>query len=166
MECGIIRSLTECLPIGVFAVAGISSPVVVSATFDASASIVWSAMTEIEQMREWFFESIQEFRPEVGFETQFEVDCEGTVYRHCWKINEVLPEQRIVYGWSYAGITGDSTVSWELLNEDANRTTLTLTHAANEPFPTDDPNFSSESCEAGWKYFLQDRLASYLNRDQ
>lgn len=142
-----------------------TEPVVVSESFDAPPARVWSAITDPRQMREWFFETMEDFKAEAGFETQFDVTCDGTVYRHCWTVKEVIPQQRIVYGWKYAGIPGESSVSWQLSN-DGGATTLTLTHVETEPFPSDDPNFSKESCETGWKYFLQDRLASFLGRHE
>ena len=142
-----------------------TEPVIVSQDFDVSAARVWSAITDPQQMGEWFFEDMENFEPEVGFETEFEVDCEGTIYRHCWRILEVIPEQRIVYGWRYAGVEGDSTVTWEL-SDNGPGTTLTVTHTAIDPFPASDPNFSSENCESGWQYFIQDRLTDFLSRHE
>jgi uncharacterized protein YndB with AHSA1/START domain len=46
-------------------------------------------------MRRWFFESTSHFEPEVGFETQFDVQVEEQSYAHQWKVTEVVPERRI-----------------------------------------------------------------------
>jgi len=48
-------------------------PIIVEQTFNTSVDTVWNALTEIDQMRKWYFESIPSFKPEVGFETQFNV---------------------------------------------------------------------------------------------
>ena len=45
-------------------------------------------------MRRWFFEPMTEFEPKVGFETQFDVQCEGQNYPHQWKVTEIVPERR------------------------------------------------------------------------
>lgn len=48
-------------------------------------------------MRQWFFENIESFKPEVGFETQFNVQAESRNFLHMWKIIEVVPMKKIVY---------------------------------------------------------------------
>ena len=48
-------------------------PIVVEQAFDASKAAVWKAISEREQMIQWFFDNIPEFQAEVGFETQFDV---------------------------------------------------------------------------------------------
>jgi uncharacterized protein YndB with AHSA1/START domain len=48
-------------------------PIVVEQTFNAPIDTVWNSITQIDLMRRWFFENIPDFRPEVGFETQFKV---------------------------------------------------------------------------------------------
>ena len=48
-------------------------PVIVEQRFDRSASDVWGAITDIDEMRKWYFESIPDFRAEPGFRTNFPV---------------------------------------------------------------------------------------------
>jgi hypothetical protein len=38
-------------------------------------------------MRQWFFEEMKDFEAEPGFETQFNVECEGRHYVHLWITN-------------------------------------------------------------------------------
>jgi len=45
-------------------------PVVVEQSFNAAPEIVWKAKTEIDQMRQWYFDNIPDFKPEIGFEIQ------------------------------------------------------------------------------------------------
>lgn len=54
-----------------------SEPIVVEHTYKAPVSVVWKAITDGDQMRRWFFEPMTDFRPEVGFETEFTVRFEG-----------------------------------------------------------------------------------------
>lgn len=139
-----------------------TEPVVAKQTYQGvSLEAVWRAITEVNQMTKWFFEPIEEFKAEVGFETQFNIHHEGTDYLHLWKILEVVPQSRIVYDWRYEGLPGETTVTWEL-SEAEEGTTLKLTHSGLDSFPDDDRAFTRESTQAGWDYFVRDSLKAYL----
>ena len=71
-------------------------------------------MTDKDQIRQWFFEPMTDFKPEAGFKTQFGVRCEGQDYLHQWKVTKVVPERRIEYDRRYGDYPGDSSVMWEL----------------------------------------------------
>ncbi|QEG00238.1 hypothetical protein Mal15_43080 [Stieleria maiorica] len=139
-----------------------SAPVVVEQSFDASTELVWKAITEREHMVQWFFENILEFRAEPGFETQFDIDTGSRVFRHLWKITEVIPKQKIVYDWRYEGFTGQGKVTFEVF-EEAEGSKLRVTNEGIESFPNDIPEFTRESCEDGWTYLLQTSLKQYLD---
>ena len=136
-------------------------PVVISENFRISRSALWKAITVLEQMREWFFEDIPAFEARVGFETSFAVKAPSMVFTHVWKIVEVIPEQKIVYDWSYSETNGRGQVSFEL-EELTEGTKLTLTNLTIEDWPTDIPEFKSESAEAGWNFFIKESLKTYL----
>jgi hypothetical protein len=89
------------------------------------------------------------------------IHLEGTDYVHLWTITELALEERIVYRWRYEGYQGDSRVAWHLA-EHPEGTKLTLTHQGWETFPRDNPVFTRESGEAGWRYFIQERLPAFL----
>jgi uncharacterized protein YndB with AHSA1/START domain len=59
-------------------------PVVVEQTFNSSTETVWKAITDIDQMHQWYFKNIPEFKPEVGFETQFNVQSQDRNFLHMW----------------------------------------------------------------------------------
>ena len=46
-------------------------------------------------MIKWFFDNIPEFKPEVGFETQFNVNTGERDFHHVWTITEAIPGQKI-----------------------------------------------------------------------
>lgn len=140
-----------------------AAPVVVEQVFPASRDAVWKAITDKDQMRQWFFETIEDFVPEPGFETQFNVRAEDKDYLHLWKVTEVIPNKKIVYKWRYGGYPGDSFVFWEL-SETAIGTQLRLTHRGHATFSQDEPVFNRENCEEGWRYFLCERLKAFLER--
>jgi len=78
--------------------------IIVEQTFDTSIERVWKAITEVDQMRLWFFENIGSFKPEAGFETQFNVQSNDRSFLHIWKLTEVVPGKKIIYNWKYGAI--------------------------------------------------------------
>ncbi len=138
-------------------------PIIIKEHFDAPIPIVWQAITELKQMKQWFFKNIESFKPEVGFETTFMVENEGRQFPHIWKITEVIPQKKIAYNWQYEGYQGDSMVSFKLIPY-RNQTKLTLTHTVVESFDDHIPEFTRASCQAGWEFFIQQNLKEYLKR--
>jgi len=141
-----------------------SKPVIVEETYNAPIEKVWNAITDSSEMKQWYFEEMEVFKPEVGFETQFNVHANGNDYLHIWKVTEVIPFKKIVYNWTYKDYAGDSYVTWELSTEN-NKTKLKLSHTGIETFPKDNPDFTRESCTGGWTFFLCERLKNYLDKE-
>jgi len=135
-------------------------PVVVERKIVAPVATVWKAITDLEEMRDWFFEEIESFEPQVGFATKFTIEHDGKTYCHLWKLTEVEVDRRIVFDWQYEHCDGRGQVEWDLAATN-DGTTLTLTNTVIESFPENDPAFSRESCEAGWE-FLLDRLKDHI----
>jgi uncharacterized protein YndB with AHSA1/START domain len=142
---------------------GNNEPIVVEQVFEASRDAAWRAITELDQMRQWYFEAIPAFKPEVGFETQFNVPCNERDFLHVWKVTDVVPLKMIRYDWRYEGYPGDSFVTFELSEADG-ATTLKLTHRVRESFPEDIPEFRRESCLEGWTYFIRKSLREFLEK--
>ena len=136
-------------------------PIVVEQSFNATIDTVWRSITELDQMKQWYFENIPSFKPEVGFETSFNVRSGERNFMHRWRVTEVVPLKRISYDWKYDSYPGDSYVVFEL-SEQGGVTTLRLTATVSEDFPDDIPEFKRESCIAGWQYFIKDRLKQYI----
>ncbi len=138
-------------------------PIIVEQSFNKTKEQVWNAITDLSQMQKWFFENIPEFKPEVGFETSFNVDAGKRQFMHLWKIIEVVPLEIIVYDWRYENISGSGTVRFDLLQE-GKQTLLRLTNEGLESFPQNIPEFSRESCSGGWQYFINQRLKEYIEK--
>jgi uncharacterized protein YndB with AHSA1/START domain len=138
-------------------------PIIVEEFFKVSGETLWKAITELEQMKQWFFENIEAFEPKVGFETKFIVENEGRIFPHLWKITEVEPLKKITYNWRYEGYKGNSFLTFEIV-EEREKTKLILVHTVTEDFPQDIPEFKRESCLSGWDYFIKLRLKDYLSR--
>ncbi|MDX2436989.1 MAG: SRPBCC domain-containing protein [Acidobacteriota bacterium] len=91
-----------------------SKPIVVEQSFSVQLDAVWQAITEPDLMRQWYFEQIEDFRPEVGFETQFDIEVSDRIFRHQWKVTEVVPGTSITYSREYAGFPGLGSTEWKL----------------------------------------------------
>lgn len=138
-------------------------PVVIEQHYVTSAGNVWQAITDLNQMKKWFFEDLTSFKPEVGFKTKFGVEVEGIIYTHLWEITELIPLRRITYNWKYEGFPGDSYVTFDLI-ELNNSTQLILTHTIIESFQLNNPIFSRQSTIDGWTYFIKESLKRYLEK--
>lgn len=136
--------------------------IVVEQAFSNAVTEVWNAITLKEEMKHWFFDNIPDFKAEVGFSTEFNVDAGERSFFHLWEIIEVVSKYKIVYDWRYEGYVGKGIVTFEI-TEESTAVHLKLTAAGMETFPQDIPEFSRESCEGGWNYFIKERLVSYLD---
>jgi len=139
-------------------------PIILEQRFNLSIEKVWNSITEISQMRQWYFNNIPSFKPEVGFETQFNVQSKDRNFLHMWKVTKVVPLKMITYNWKYGGYPGDSFVVFELFKHN-NLTKLRLTHQIKESFPKDIAEFTRESGVEGWTFFINKSLKKYLEKN-
>lgn len=137
----------------------LAEAIIVERTFNALVARVWKALTDVDQMREWYFD-LKEFKPQVGFEFEFIVEHEGNSYHHLCKVTEVIPEKKIAYTWRYKGQPGDSLVTFELFPEH-NSTRLKLTHTGIETFPKT-PAYARKNFEAGWTAIIGSELKQFV----
>jgi uncharacterized protein YndB with AHSA1/START domain len=133
--------------------------VVVERSLNASVANVWRALTDVDQMREWYFD-LKAFKPEIGFEFEFVVEHEGDRYHHLCRVTDVIPEKKIAYTWRYKGEPGDSLVSIELTPE-GDKTRLKLTHTGIETFPKT-PAYARKNFEAGWMAIIGTELKQFV----
>lgn len=137
-------------------------PIIVEQIFNVPIIRVWKAITIKEEMVQWFFDNIPDFKAEVGFKTQFNIKAPSRDFLHLWEVVEVIPLKKIVINWKYEDCKGDSLVTMEL--EEANEgTKLILTTEVIEDFDDTYPEFKRESCVGGWNYFIKERLSDYLS---
>ena len=136
-------------------------PIIVEQTFNHPVDIVWNAITEHSQMIQWFFDNIPEFKAEVGFRVKFNVQALSRDFLHLWEITEVVPFQKIVYNWKYLNVKGDSYVTFAISKENE-KTKLRLITKVIEDFDDNIPEFTPESCLAGWHYFINKNLTDFL----
>lgn len=139
-----------------------NEPFVIERIYDAPAEKVWTAITDKNAMKQWYFD-IAEFRPEVGFEFQFVGGSEEKSYVHLCKVTEVIVGRKLKYSWRYKEIEGNSFVTFELFPE-GDKTKLRLTHEGIETFKTDNPDFEKKSFVAGWTDIIGSSLRNFVEK--
>ena len=139
-----------------------AQPFVIERTYNASVEKVWKAITDKNQMKEWYFD-IAVFKPEVGFEFQFTGGTEEHSYLHLCRITEVIPYKKLAHTWRYDGYEGNTLVTFELFDE-GEKTRLKLTHEGLETFPADNPDFAKANFEGGWNYIIGTSLKSFVEK--
>jgi uncharacterized protein YndB with AHSA1/START domain len=140
-----------------------TEPVVKEVLLNASASKVWRAITDKNEMKQWYFD-FAEFKPEVGFEFKFYGGDEKKQWLHLCKVTEVIKEKKLTYSWKYDGYDGISYVTFELF-PSGNGTRLELTHSGLESFPVNEvPEFKRENFEAGWESIICKSLKDFIEK--
>jgi uncharacterized protein YndB with AHSA1/START domain len=141
----------------------LAETVVIERTFNAPAERVWKALTDVDEMRRWYFD-LKEFKPEVGFEFEFVVEHKGMTYHHFCRITEVIPHKKLAYTWRYKGHEGDSLVTFELAAA-GDKTRLKLKHEGLETFPKT-AAFARENFVEGWTTLIGSSLKEFVEKTQ
>lgn len=137
-----------------------SEPFVIERTYDAPVKKVWEAITNKDQMKQWYFD-VPAFKPEIGTEFEFTgIGTEGQKYNHLCKVTEVEPDRKLSYSWRYKGYEGNSFVTFELFPE-GDKTRLKLTHAGLETFPAVQA-FAKENFVMGWTELIGASLKKFV----
>ncbi len=137
-------------------------PFVIERTYNAPIEKVWKSITDKKEMKQWYFD-IAEFKPEVGFEFQFEGTNDGRTYLHLCKVTDVIVGKKLRHSWRYAGYEGNSFVTFELFPE-GKATRLKLTHEGLETFPMNNPDFAKENFVAGWNHIIGTSLKEFIEK--
>jgi uncharacterized protein YndB with AHSA1/START domain len=135
-------------------------PFVIERTYNAPIEKVWRAITDRDQMKQWYFD-LQNFKLEVGNEFSFvgtDNDCKDWV--HLCRVTEIIPNKKFAHTWRYEGFDGDTTVIWELFAEGA-FTRVKLTHSGLETLP---PlrSFARECFAEGWTGLVGESLKNFV----
>jgi uncharacterized protein YndB with AHSA1/START domain len=141
----------------------LADAVVVERTLNAPVDQVWRALTDVTEMRQWYFD-LKEFKPEIGFAFEFVVEHEGNSYHHICRVTEVIPENKIAYTWRYKDEPVDSLVTFELF-PDGDKTQLRLTHTGIETFPKT-PAYTRRNFEQGWTAIIGTQLKQFVEKKQ
>ncbi|KQC01659.1 SRPBCC domain-containing protein [Pedobacter sp. Hv1] len=135
--------------------------VVVERTFNAPIEKVWRAITDNNELKNWYFQ-LKDFQAKVGFKFDFIGGPEdGTQYLHLCEVTEVVEGKKLTYSWRYDNYPGNSFVTWELFDK-GEQTLLVLTHIGLETFEEIGPDFAKTSFNGGWTYFMHTALKNHL----
>lgn len=133
--------------------------VTVEKLINAPATRVWQALTDKDEMKQWYFD-IADFKAEPGFTFRFNGQNEGRTFVHICTIQEVIPQQKLSYSWRYENHPGNSLVTFHLEGRE-NQTLLRLTHEGLETFPAQ-PDFAEANFRMGWTELLTRLLPEYI----
>lgn len=137
-------------------------PVVVQKTNAASTAQIWRALTDLSQMKQWYFD-IPLFKPEIGATFEFTAGPSAeNQYVHRCTITDLEVGKKLQYTWAYAGYSGISRVTFTLAAKGP-ETTLTVTHTGLESFPATNPDFDQKNFKMGWTHILSVSLKNFLS---
>ena len=139
-----------------------SEPFVIERILKAPVEKVWRAITDKDQMKQWYFD-IADFKPELGAEFTFNGGSEEQIYVHLCKITKLEPGKLLQYSWRYRDYPGNSFVTFELF-PDGDTTRIKLTHEGLDTFPTDNKDFARSSFEGGWNYIIGKSIVEFVEK--
>ena len=141
-----------------------NEPLVIERILNAPADVVWKAITNLDQMRKWYFD-VSDFKPVLGFEFQFKGGNEDRVYVHLGRITEVGAGKKLQYGWRYDGYECNSCLTFELFAE-GDKTRLRLTHEGLDSFSANGPDFARNNFEQGWNHIVGISLREFVEKEK
>ena len=136
--------------------------IVITQVYQVPKERLWTAITDLEEMRQWYFPNLPAFEPRLGFKTSFNVEAPSRDFLHQWEVTEVEEGKYIAYSWEYPDMEGLAFVSFLLEEVTVDTSKLTLIDHIVEDFPSKYPEFQRESGVEGWTYFIKERLKNYL----
>jgi uncharacterized protein YndB with AHSA1/START domain len=137
-------------------------PVVKEVMLNAPAYIVWKAITDKDQMKEWYF-AVPEFKPEPGFQFKYYGEKNGQKFPISGKIQAVQPERKLVHTWSYDDYPAETIVTFELFPE-GDKTRLRLTHTGLENISSEHTDVSPKNHQEGWNMIIGTSLPQYIEK--
>lgn len=133
----------------------------ISVKVNAPVHKVWNALTNKEQMKNWYFD-IPDFELKEGNAFNFFESGEERKFHHHCEIAEVVPNEKLKHSWTYPDITKEKTlVKWELKPEQ-DGTIVTLTHKGLENLHHLGEDFYPESFRKGWEDIIGKSLKEFV----
>ena len=135
--------------------------------YNAPIHVVWKAITDREQLKQWYFDFSVDFKLEIGHQFDWYAGPpNGKQWLHRGKILEIVEGSKLVYTWEYPGYTGSSKVIWELRAIDNNTTKLIFTHIFTVPFDVKEEALSRKNFAEGWNYIINIGLVEFLKKQK
>jgi uncharacterized protein YndB with AHSA1/START domain len=142
------------------------NPVRIERILNAPVEKVWSALTERDQLKKWYFDFPETFVLNPGQQFDWWAGPpDGKQWLHRGKIVEVIKNKKLVHTWEFPGYTGHSELSWELNEFEKNKTRLLLIHKFIIPFDLKEDALRRRNFVTGWKQIMES-LADFIQRSQ
>ena len=138
------------------------SPIIIEQEIKESQGIIWKALTEREQMKQWYFD-LKEFRAEPGFRFEFYGGDPGKKYLHLCEVKEVVKEKKLSHTWKYESDPAVTLVSFELIPAGAG-TLVKLTHTGVDNFDKSNPDLARKNFVAGWTEIIGSNLKAFAEK--
>ena len=76
----------------------------ISVKVNAPLDKVWNAITNKEQMKNWYFD-VPDFEPKIGNNFSFYGGDENEEYHHFCEIVDLIPNEKLKHSWTYPEIS-------------------------------------------------------------
>ena len=116
----------------------------ISVKVNAPLDKVWNAITNKEQMKNWYFD-VPDFEPKIGNNFSFYGGDENEEYHHFCEIVDLIPNEKLKHSWTYPEISKE-----------------TLTHKGLEAFEHLGENFKIHSFRKGWEDIVGKSLKEFV----
>lgn len=141
-----------------------SNSIILERIYNAPILMVWQAITDREQLKQWYFDFSEDFKLEIGHQFDWYAGPpEGKQWHHRGKILEIVEGKKLTHTWEYPGYSGTSTVIWELVKIDNKTTKLIFTHLFSVPFDINIEALQRKNFLEGWNHILNNSLVEFLN---
>jgi len=137
-------------------------PVIKEILVNATATKVWKAITDKEDMKHWYF-PVEEFRTELGFEFTLYGEKDDRKYPIACRIISVELNKKLSYTWNYRDFPAETIVTFELF-EEGSQTKVRLTHEGLEKIPEKYKDASKENHREGWNHIIGSSLKEYAEK--
>lgn len=137
--------------------------IVVKQKMEAPVDKVWAALTDKEQMKEWYFD-IPDFELAEHGEFNFFEPGDGKKFHHHGEILEVIPNEKLKHTWSYPEFSKEKTIVKWRLEQDGDGTLVTLMHKGLENLNHLGSDFRRESFEEGWNEIVGTNLKEFVEK--
>jgi uncharacterized protein YndB with AHSA1/START domain len=132
-------------------------------TINASASKVWKAITDKDELKEWMmmptnFEAV--IGKEFTFKAKKNENWDGFIY--C-KVMEVEINKKLSFSWN-AQIIGADTLVTILIFEKGGKTELSLIHTGFDKLPAEARAKMIESHNKGWEERILQKLPELFSK--
>lgn len=137
----------------------------ITRVFNVPAETLWKAITERDQLKQWYFDFDTHFRLEKDATFEWTAgDPQGKQWLHKGRMLEIVKNKKLMHSWEYPGYTGSSVVTWALNALNENSTELLLTHEFVIPFDKNVEELKKEHFEKGWNAIISISLPDYIRK--